>query len=160
MSRISTSKSFGGDQEIPHSAICFQATIQADEFLCVPSKSSFRKLVVSTGLWQYAKMSSTLKAPDGLKNSECKKGQLSNRPPIPYVAETGIVTSKEEPQVLKVKLFENSHLNMPIFSCGNTEDYLEHIIAVLHIIKQKGLDAKCRKLGKAIVRQSKTSKNL
>ncbi len=35
-----------------------------------------------------------------------------------------------------------------------------HIVAVLRIIKQKGLDAKCRKLGKAVVRQSKTLKNL
>ncbi len=86
-------------------------------------------------------MSTTLKSPNGLKNSECEKGQLSNRPPIPYVAETDIVTSKEEPQVLKVKLPDNSHLNMPIYSCGNTKEYLTHIIPVLCIIKQKGLDA-------------------
>ncbi len=37
---------------------------------------------------------------------------------------------------------------------------LRNIVAVLHIIKQKGLDAKCRNLGKAVVRQSKTLKNL
>jgi hypothetical protein len=35
-----------------------------------------------------------------------------------------------------------------------------HIVAVLHIIKQKGLDVKCRKLRKAVVRQSKMLKNL
>jgi hypothetical protein len=105
-------------------------------------------------------MSTTLKAPNGLKNSECKKGQLSNRPPILCVAEMDIVMSKEEPQVLKVRLPNNSHLNMPIYSCGKTKDYLAHIFVVLHFIKQKGLDAKCRKLGKAVVRQSKTLKNL
>ncbi len=49
---------------------------------------------------------------------------------------------------------------MPIYSRGNTKEYLTHIVAVLRIIKQKGLDAKCRKLGKAVVRQSKTLKNL
>jgi hypothetical protein len=64
-----------------------------------------------------------------------------------------IVTSKEEPQVLKIKLPDYTHINMPIFSHGNTEEYLAQIIAALHIIKQKGLDAKCRKLGKAVVRQ-------
>jgi hypothetical protein len=106
-------------------------------------------------------MSTTLKAPNGLKNYKCKKGQLlSNRPPIPYVAKTDILTSKEEPQVLKVKLPDDTHLNMPIFSRGNTEEYLAHIIAVLRIIKQKGLDAKCRKLEKAVVRQSKMLKIL
>jgi hypothetical protein len=101
-----------------------------------------------------------LKDPDGLKNSVCKKGQLSNRPPIPYVAEMNIVTTKEEPQGLKVRLPDDSRLNLPIFSHGNTEEYLGHVVAVLHIIKQKGLDAKCRKLRKAVVRQSKTLKNL
>jgi hypothetical protein len=49
---------------------------------------------------------------------------------------------------------------MPIYSRWNTEEYLAHIIAVLPIIKQKGLDAKCRKFGKAVVKQSKTLKNL
>jgi hypothetical protein len=100
------------------------------------------------------KMSTTLKALNGLKNFECKKGQLSNQPPIPYVAEMDIVMSKEEPQVLKVRLPNDSHLNMPIYSHGNTKEYLTHIVAVLHIIKQKGLDVKCRKLRKAVVRQS------
>ena len=105
-------------------------------------------------------MSTTLKAPDELKNSKCKIWQLSNQPPIPYVAETDIFTSKKEPQVLKVRLPDDSHLNMPIYSCGNAKEYLTHIVAVLHTIKQKGLGVKCRKLGKAVVRQSKMLKNL
>jgi hypothetical protein len=104
-------------------------------------------------------MSTTLKSPNGLKNSECKKGQLSNWPPIRYVPETDLITSKEEPQVWKVMLPDDTCLNMPIYSCGNTEEYLAHIIAVLRIIKQKGLDARCRKLGKAVMKQSKALKN-
>ena len=116
--------------------------------------------MLSTRLWQYNKMSTTLKSPDGLKNFECKKGQLSNRPPIPYVPEMNLVTSKEEPQVLKVKLPDDTCLNMPIHSRENIEKYLAHISAVLRIITQKGLDAKCRKLGKAVVKQSKALKNL
>jgi hypothetical protein len=104
-------------------------------------------------------MSTTLKAPNELKNSKCKKGQLSNRPPIPFFTETDIVTSKEEPQVLMVRLLEDSHLNMPIYSHGNTKGYLTHIVAVFRIIKQKGLDVKCRKL-KDVVRQSETLNNL
>ncbi len=86
-------------------------------------------------------MSSTLKAPKWFKNSESDNGQLGNRPPILYVAEMDIVSSKEEPQVLKVRLPDDSHLNMPIFFHGNTDKYLAHIVTVLRIIKQKGLDA-------------------
>jgi hypothetical protein len=48
---------------------------------------------------------------------------------------------------------------IPIFSHGNTEEYLAHIVAVVCIIKQKWLDMKCRKLGKAVVKQSEALKN-
>jgi hypothetical protein len=57
-------------------------------------------------------MSTPLKSPNGLKNSDCKNGQLSNQLPIPYVAEMDIVVPREDPQVLKVKLPDNSHINM------------------------------------------------
>ncbi len=129
-------------------------------FLRVPPKSSFKKLLLRTGLWQHAKMSTTLKSPDGLKNAECKKGQLSNWPPILYVPEMDIVTPKEKPQSLKVKLPDISHLNMPIYSRVNTKEYLTHIVAVLQVINQKGLGMKCRKLVKAVERPSGALKNL
>ncbi len=67
---------------------------------------------------------------------------------------------KEEPLSLKVKLPDKSHLNMPIYSCGNTKEYLMHIVAVLQIINQKGLGTKCRKLAKAVEKWSSALKNL
>ena len=105
-------------------------------------------------------MSTTLKSPDGLKNAECKKGQLSNQPPILYVPELDIVTTKEESQSLKVKLPDESHLNMPIYSRENTKEYHMRIVAVLGIIDQKGLGKKCRMLTKAVEKQSEVLKNL
>jgi hypothetical protein len=105
-------------------------------------------------------MSTALKTPKGLNNAECKKGQLSTRPPISYVPEVDIVMPKEEPQTLKVKLLDNSHLNMSLHSRGNTKECLAHIVAVLQIINQKGLPKKCRMLDKAVVRRSEALKNL
>jgi hypothetical protein len=105
-------------------------------------------------------MSTSLKSPDRLKDAECKKGQLSHRPPIPYVPVVDVLTPKEEPQLYKVKLPDASHLSIPIYSRGNIEEYLAHIVAVLRIIKQKGLPKKCRVLAKAVVRWSKALKNL
>jgi hypothetical protein len=105
-------------------------------------------------------MSTSLKCPDRLKDAECKKGQLSHRPPIPYVPVVDIVTPKEEPQVFKIKLPDDSHLSMPIYSRGNNEEYLVHIVAVLRVIEQKGLPKKCRVLAKAVVRWSEALKNL
>ncbi len=105
-------------------------------------------------------MSTSLKSPDGLKDAECAKGQLSHQPPIPYVPVIDVVTPKEEPQLYKVKLPNASHLSIPIYCRGNNEEYLAHIIAVLCIIKQKGLPKKCRVLAKAVVRRSEALKNL
>jgi hypothetical protein len=47
-----------------------------------------------------------------------------------------------------------------IYSHGNNEEYLVHIVAVLRVIDQKGLPKKCRVLAKAVVKQSEASKNL
>ncbi len=105
-------------------------------------------------------MSTSLKSPDGLKDAECKKGQLSHWPPIPYVPVVDIVTPKEDPQVFQIKLPDVSHLSMPIYSRGNNEEYLVHIVAVLQVIEQKGLPKKCRVLAKAVARWSKALKNL
>jgi hypothetical protein len=148
-----------GTRKILHSAN-LQVTIQAAGFLRVPPKCPFKKLLLDTGLWQYAKMSTSLKSPNGSKDAECKKGQLSHRPPIPYVPVIDLVTPKEEPQLYKVKLPDTSHLSIPIYSRGNNKEYLVHVVAVLRIIEQKGLLKKCRVLAKAVVRQSKALKNL
>jgi hypothetical protein len=105
-------------------------------------------------------MSTSLKSLDGLKDAECKKGQLSHRPPILYVPVVDIVMPKEESQVFKIKLPDTSHLSMPIYSCGNNEEYLAHIVAVLRVIEQKRLPKKCQVFTKAVVSRSEALKNL
>jgi hypothetical protein len=71
-----------------------------------------------------------------------------------------VVTPKEEPQVLKVKLPNASHISVSIYSHGNNKEYLAHIVAVLRIIEQKGLPKKCQVLAKAAVKQSKALESL
>jgi hypothetical protein len=71
-----------------------------------------------------------------------------------------IVTPKEEPQIFKIKLPEASHLSMPIYSHGNSKEYLTHIVAVLRVIEQKGMPKKCQVLAKAVVKRSEVLKNL
>ncbi len=85
-------------------------------------------------------MSVPLKSPEGLKDSECKKGNLSHRPPIPYVPPTELLqatTSKIE--TIKFKVAVGSTINMKVFLVGSPEEYLSHIVAVLHLIDRKGL---------------------
>jgi hypothetical protein len=71
-----------------------------------------------------------------LKDAECKKGQLSYWPPIPYIPVVDVITPKEESQIFKIKLPNMSHLSMPVYSRGNNEEYRTYIVAVLRVIEQ------------------------
>ena len=64
------------------------------EFLRVPAKSSFKRLILRTAPWRAYTMSST-KSTESLKDSECEKGQLAIRPPISYVPPTDLHGSTE-----------------------------------------------------------------
>ena len=116
----------------------------ATRFLRVPPKSLYKLLILWVGLFNYAKMSTSNKVPKGLKDSECEKGNLGARPPIPYVPPTDLLEAKENSDSIKLKLPDGTVISMTIFAKGNPEEYLQHVIAVLHLINQKGLDVKCR----------------
>jgi hypothetical protein len=70
-----------------------------------------------------------------------------------------LVTTKEAQETLKIKIPDRSIFNMSI-SQRNTKEYLAHVIAVLCLICQKGLNVKCRKLVKAVDKLAGTLKNL
>ena len=84
-------------------------------------------------------MSVPLKSPEGLKDSECEKGNLSHRPPIPYVPPTDLLPAIDKIETIKIKVADGSTVNMKIFSIGSPEEYLGHIVAVLGLIDRKGL---------------------
>jgi hypothetical protein len=96
--------------------------------------------MLGTTLWQYTKIITSLKNPKGLKDLECEKGLLSSRPPIAYVLPRNLLQTKDNAESLKVKLPDGTMYTMVIISKGNTEYYLAHVIAVLCLINQKGLD--------------------
>jgi hypothetical protein len=111
-------------------------------------------------LWQHAKMTTILKSPKGLKDSECKKGQLNSPPPIPDVPSTDLVMTKKSLDNLKVKLDYGTFFNMTIFSHSNTEEYLAHIVTVVHLINQIGLNVHYRKLAKLLDKLTGILENL
>jgi hypothetical protein len=99
-------------------------------------------------------MSASSKVPEGLKDSECEKGNLGARPPIPYVPPTDLLQAKENSDSIKLKLPDGTVISMTIFAKGNPEEYLQHVIAVLRLINQKGLDTKCRESAKELLKTS------
>jgi hypothetical protein len=64
-------------------------------------------------------------------------------------------TAKSEDQASGLVRLQHVHL-LP----WEHEEYLAHIVAVLCIIKQKGLDSQCRKLRKAVVKLTGMLKDL
>ena len=84
-------------------------------------------------------MSVPLKSPEGLKDHECEKGNLSQRPPIPYVPPTDLLPATSKIETIKIKVSDGTTVSMKIFSVGSPEEYLSHIMAVLHLIDRKGL---------------------
>ncbi len=80
---------------------------------------------------------------------------MGAHPPIPHVPPTDLLQARENSDSIKLKLPDGTVISMMIFAKGNPEEYLQHIIAVLHLINQKGLDTKCREAGKELVKTSK-----
>ena len=76
-------------------------------------------------------------------------------PLIPYVPLMDLLQTKENTDTLKLKLPNRTVFSMTIFAKGNPKDYLQHLIAVLHLITQKGLNVACRSSAKELEWASK-----
>ncbi len=96
-------------------------------------------------------MSTNLKSPpEGLKNTECKKGTPLVRPPIPYVFPLDL-HEKQETEQIKVELPNGTKFQMPTYRTGINDGCLIHIIPILHLVKQKGTAAKVMEAFAALV---------
>jgi hypothetical protein len=122
--------------------------------LQTPPKSSFKRLILETPLWQCAMSSSLKSPPEGLKNAEREKGTPPARPPIPYVPPTNLHEKRQTEQI-KVELPEGTKFQMPTYGSGNNEEYLVHTIAILRLIKQKGTAAEVKEAFAALVKVRK-----
>ena len=55
-----------------------------DEFLQSPARSAFKHLILKTPLYQHLLLTMSSIPVTELTDQECEKGQLTQRPPIPY----------------------------------------------------------------------------
>ena len=75
-----------------------------------------------------------LQLPEGLRDSECEKGNLSHRLPILYVPHTDLLPVKDKIEIIKIKVADETTVSMKIFPAGPPEEYLSHIVTVLGLI--------------------------
>ena len=86
-------------------------------------------------------MSLAKAAPDGLKDRECKKMALRERPPILYVPEKDSVqetVSSFKEAHLKTLINSGTELRVPIWHSGTREAFLIHVGSAREAIEKKG----------------------
>ena len=113
-------------------------------FLSDPPRSFFKKLIVSTPrlLRNLHMMSQGKAAPDGLKDCECKKMVLRERPPIPYVPEKDSVqetVSSFKEAHLKTLIKEGTEPRVPARHSGTREAFLTLMRSAQKAIGRKGV---------------------
>jgi hypothetical protein len=83
----------------------------------------------------------------GVERLRVQEGAFGESPACPVRPAYGSTTD-ESSKTLKVKLADGTVFSMSIFAKGSPEDYLQHVIAVLRLINQKGLHVQCKKHAK------------
>ena len=96
---------------------------------------------------------------EGLKDSKYKRGNVINWPPIPYAPPVDH-HEKQDSEQIKVKFPDGTHFLMSAFCAGNNEDYIEHVISMLHLLDQKGTKTNILKAFKVVKEATKKLKPL
>jgi len=87
-----------------------------------------------------------------LTDQECEKGQLTQRPPIPYAtpkAET--ISLKASRETVKMKTSEGEVKMAVLGDNPGLEEYLQHLNSFLRILSRKKWDDGMTKLTKAVL---------
>jgi hypothetical protein len=107
-------------------------------------------------------MSLAKAVPKGIKDKECKRFALQERPPVPYVPEKDpvqeMVSALKSEQSLKTTIGEDAELHLPIWHCGTHEAFFMHMSTALDAIKKRGTFKAYKEACKAYVEQRKVAK--
>ncbi len=135
-------------------------------FLSDPPHSFYKKLIILTPrLVQALRTMSIAKAvPEGIKDRECKRFALRERPPVPYVREKDpvqeTVSLLKSDQSLKNKIGADVELRLPIWHCRMRKAFLMHVSSALNAIKKRGTFKAYKEAHKAYVEQCNVAKQV
>ena len=86
-----------------------------------------------------------------LTDQECEKGQLTQRPPIPYATPKIETTLKASRETVKMRTAEGEVKMAVLGDSPGPEEYLQHINSFLRNLSRKKLDEKMTKSIKAVL---------
>jgi hypothetical protein len=72
-----------------------------------------------------------------LTDQECKKGQLTQRPPIPYAISKAEITLKASREFVKMKTPEGEVKMAVLGDSPGAEEYLQHLNTFLRMLSRK-----------------------
>jgi hypothetical protein len=100
--------------------------------------------------------------PKGIKDRECTRFALRERPLVPYVSEKDpvqeTVSLLKSDQILKTKIRVDAELPLPIWHCRTCEAFLIHVSLALDAIKKRGTFKAYKEAHKASEEHHKVAK--
>ena len=103
-----------------------------------PAKSAFKHLILTTPLCQHLPLTmSTKPTPTELNDSECKKGQVTQQPPIPYAgSKNGFLLSTTR-ETVKIKTSEGESKRAIQGNGADREEYVKHLMSFHQSMEKK-----------------------
>jgi len=102
-----------------------------NEFLQSPAKSAFKRLILKTPLYQHLLLTMSSIPATEITDQECEKGQLTQRPPIPYATSKVETILKASRETVKMKTPEGEVKMAVLGDSPGPEEYLQHHNAFL-----------------------------
>ncbi len=127
-----------------------------------PEKSAVKHLILTMLLCQHLllSMSSTPTSYE-LSNADCEKGQVTQRPPIPYaVSKNGLLMSTLQ-ETVKIKMPKGESKQSLLSNRADGEEYVKHLMSFAQFMEKKKYKADTtalKKLAKAQAREKDPAK--
>ena len=107
-----------------------------------PAKSAFKRLILMMPLCQHLLLTmSTNPTSVELNDSECEKGQVTQRPPIPYAASKSSLLMMTTRRTIKMKMREGEHRQAILGDGADGEEYVKHLMSFDRLMEKKGYGA-------------------
>ncbi len=95
-----------------------------------------------------------------LSNADCKKGQVTQRPPIPYaVSKNGLLISTSQ-ETVKIKMSEGESKQSLLGDGAEGEEYVKHIMCFFRFMEKKGYEKDLEAVAKVILSATTALKKL
>ncbi len=97
------------------------------KFLQSPAKSAFKRLILEMPLYQHLLLTMSSTSMSDLNNADCKRGHVSQQPPISYAPSKEETAMKASRETIKMKTLEGEVKVAVLGDSPGAEEYQQHI---------------------------------